>query len=105
MKPSLPPTPRASCAAAVCLVLASLAPGTADATDLQVIRARVVAYHSGLSDSPSHPHMVDMLAKLEVEAQEVRDIITSTGGFQDLNYSDEPGVTWDVHRHFVRIFK
>ncbi|MEW5854303.1 MAG: polysaccharide lyase family 8 super-sandwich domain-containing protein, partial [Myxococcota bacterium] len=80
-------------------------PQAARASDLDEVRLRTYQMHTALGARTTDLAVQQMLVKLESEARAVASSITSTGRFHDLNYDDQPGVTWDIHTHFTRILR
>lgn len=86
-------------------ILLLLVSVTADAADIDRVRAQFVAYHTAAGADRSSTRMRNALADLEASARHVTapGFLLSDGTWNDIDYSDTPNGGWSPWAHTQRL--
>jgi len=88
-----------ACAGIAVLVLALPARGG----DLEVVRQRIVAMHTGAGEYATAPETTAAASAICSAAAALSDSIADDGHWPDLPYDDEPAGPWSVGTHYARV--
>ncbi len=85
-------------------MLLAIAPSVA-ATDMELLRAQVVAYYTAEGADISAPLVVEALAALELRTEEVtaEGFLLGDGSWADIDYGEVPSGAWSPWEHFRRL--